>query len=187
LRHPRRRIPFLFQPSQPATHGVPRGVAQSRLSGHLVGADGLTNGPKQPLVRPDHYGGELTGKKPAGIGFTIILVQIPTVLFSSLSGVLVDRVPKRTILVATNIIRVAGVLLYALFQRDVLGLYVVTFAVAVVSQPFAPAEGSTIPLIVEESELITANSLFQMTFMTSQAAGFALAPIAIGFSVSEPH
>jgi len=125
--------------------------------------------------------GELTGKQPAGIGFTIILVQIPTVLFSSLSGVLVDRVPKRTILVGTNIIRVAGVLLYALFQRDVVGLYLVTFAVAVVSQPFAPAEGSTIPLIVEESELITANSLFQMTFMTSQAAGFALAPIAIGF------
>lgn len=123
----------------------------------------------------------LTGRSPAGIGFTIILVQIPTVLFSSVSGVLVDRVSKRMILVGTNIIRVAGVLLYLLFQHDVAGLFLVTFAVAVVSQPFAPAEGSSLPLLVKGEQLITANSLFQMTFMASQAVGFALAPIAIGF------
>jgi hypothetical protein len=55
----------------------------------------------------------------------------------------------------------------------------VTFLVAVVSQPFAPAEGSTIPLLVSRNQLITANSLFQMTFMAAQAVGFALAPIAI--------
>lgn len=124
---------------------------------------------------------ELTGRSPAGIGFTIILVQIPTVLFSSVSGVLVDRVSKRMILVGTNVIRVAGVLLYVVFQRDVGGLFLVTFAVAVVSQPFAPAEGSSLPLLVKGEQLITANSLFQMTFMASQAVGFALSPIAIGF------
>lgn len=124
---------------------------------------------------------ELTGRSPAGIGFTIILVQLPTVLFSSVSGVLVDRVSKRMILVGTNLIRVAGVLLYVVFQRDVGGLFLVTFFVAVVSQPFAPAEGSSLPLLVKGEQLITANSLFQMTFMASQAVGFALSPIAIGF------
>lgn len=123
----------------------------------------------------------LTGRSPAGIGFTIVLVQIPTVLFSGVSGVLVDRVSKRMILVGTNVIRVIGVLLYVFFQRDVAGLYLVTFAVAVVSQPFAPAEGASLPLLVKGGQLITANSLFQMTFMASQAVGFALSPIAIGF------
>jgi hypothetical protein len=49
-----------------------------------------------------------------------------------------------------------------------------------VSQPFAPAEGSTLPLLVDHEELITANSLFQMTFMASQGVGFALSPVAIG-------
>ncbi|MGI8967569.1 MAG: MFS transporter [Chloroflexota bacterium] len=123
----------------------------------------------------------LTGSSPAGIGFTIILVQIPTVLFSSVSGVLVDRVSKRTILVGTNAIRVVGVLAYFLLQTHVGGLFVVTFLVGVISQPFAPAEGSTLPLLVEGDELITANTLFQTTFMASQAVGFAIAPIAIGF------
>jgi Na+/melibiose symporter-like transporter len=124
--------------------------------------------------------GHLTGQKPAGIGFTIILVQLPTVLFSSVSGVLVDRFSKRVILVGTNVIRVGGVLLYLLFQSHIAGLYLVTFLVAVVSQPFAPAEGSALPLLVKQEQLITANSLFQMTFMASQAVGFALAPIALG-------
>ncbi|GAC1322897.1 MAG: MFS transporter [Chloroflexota bacterium] len=125
--------------------------------------------------------GHLTGQTPAGIGFTIILVQVPTVLFSSVSGVLVDSVSKRLILVGTNVIRVAGVLLYLLFETNVAGLYIITFLVAIVSQPFAPAEGATLPLLVRGEQLITANSLFQMTFMSSQAVGFALSPIAIGF------
>lgn len=123
----------------------------------------------------------LTGQTPAGIGLTIILVQLPTVLFSSVSGVLVDRVSKRMILVGTNLIRVGGVLLYVLSQSNVAGLFLITFAVAVVSQPFAPAEGSSLPLLVKGDQLITANSLFQMTFMAAQAVGFALSPIAIGF------
>jgi hypothetical protein len=46
--------------------------------------------------------------------------------------------------------------------------------VAVVSQPFQPAEGSTIPILVGEDQLITANSLFQATFMASQIVGFGL-------------
>lgn len=124
--------------------------------------------------------GNLTHRSTLGIGFTIVLVQLPTVLFSSVSGVLVDRVSKRAVLIGTNVIRVGGVLLYVVFQDNLAALYLVTFLVAVVSQPFAPAEGSTLPLLVKGDQLITANSLFQLTFMVSQAVGFAIAPIAIG-------
>lgn len=127
---------------------------------------------------------DLTGQSTLGVGLIIILVQLPTVLFSSVSGVLVDRVSKRVVLIGTNVIRVAGVggyILFYVYFPTVAGLYLVTFFVAVVSQPFAPAEGSTIPLLVRGEQLITANSLFQTTFMGSQAAGFALAPLLTGF------
>jgi MFS family permease len=124
--------------------------------------------------------GGQTGRSPASVGLTIVLVQLPTVLFSSISGVLVDRVSKQAVLVGTNAIRVVGVILYLLFETHVAGLYLVTFFVATVSQPFAPAEGSTLPILVDREELIAANSLFQTTFMASQALGFAVAPIAIG-------
>lgn len=124
--------------------------------------------------------GEITGRTPASIGLTIILVQVPTVLFSGISGVLVDRVSKRAILVGTNLIRVVGVLGYLAFQKHLIALYIITFAVAVISQPFAPAEGSALPLLVRGEQLITANSLFQLTFIASQGVGFAIAPVAIG-------
>ncbi|MGH2448852.1 MAG: MFS transporter, partial [Chloroflexota bacterium] len=124
---------------------------------------------------------QLTGQSTLSTGITIILVQLPTVLFSGVSGVFVDRLPKRSILIGTNVIRVGGVLLYILFQHDVGLLYLITFLIAIVSQPFAPAEGSTIPLLVKGQQLISANSLFQLTFMGSQAVGFAVAPIALGF------
>lgn len=123
--------------------------------------------------------GSMTRQSTLGVGITIILVQIPTVLFSGVSGVFVDRVSRRDILLSTNLIRVVGVVLYVVLQHNLLGLYLITFLVAVISQPFAPAEGSTIPLVVGERQLIAANSLFQMTFMASQAVGFAIAPIAI--------
>jgi MFS family permease len=96
------------------------------------------------------------------------------------SGVLVDRMPKNVILVGTNALRVGGVMGYLVFQHHVLVLFAITFGVGVISQPFAPAEGATLPLLVDREELITANSLFQLTFMGSQAVGFALGPVAIG-------
>ncbi len=124
----------------------------------------------------------LTGASTIGVAGVIIMVQLPTVLFSSLSGVLVDRFNKRAILIGTNFIRAAAVVGYLFFSGYAEALYLITFLVAVVSQPFQPAEGSTIPLLVSDTQLITANSLFQATFMVSQISGFVLAPILIQFA-----
>lgn len=123
--------------------------------------------------------GRLTGASTIGTAGIIIMVQLPTVLFSSVSGVLVDRVSKRAILIGTNFIRAVAVVGYLFFTGSGEALYLITFFVAVVSQPFQPAEGSTIPLIVRGDQLITANSLFQATFMVSQISGFVLAPLLL--------
>jgi MFS family permease len=118
----------------------------------------------------------LTGGSVLAVGGIIIMVQLPTVLFSAVSGVLVDRVSKKMILISTNFIRAGAVVGYLFFMGSGEMLYVITFFVAVVSQPFQPAEGATIPLIVRKEQLITANSLFQATAMASQLSGFVLAP-----------
>jgi len=123
----------------------------------------------------------LTGGNVLGVGGIIVMVQLPTVLFSSVSGVLVDRVSKQSVLIGTNFIRAAAVVGYLFFQGSGEALYLITFFVAVISQPFQPAEGSTIPLIVRKEQLITANSLFQGTAMASQLSGFVLAPILLNF------
>ncbi len=112
---------------------------------------------------------------------------IPAVLFGSLAGVYVDRWPKKTVLVATNLLR--GILVFLIplllfLTHDwapiagiplgfgiILG---VTFLVSTLTQFFAPAEQSTIPLVVQSSDLLSANSLYTTTMMASVIVGFAV-------------
>lgn len=117
----------------------------------------------------------------------IITFTIPAVLFGSLAGVFVDRWSKKTVLVTTNMWR--GILVFAIplllwLTHDLqpLGLLpvgfvvilAVTFCVSTLTQFFAPAEQATIPLIVEERHLLSANSLYTTTIMASLIVGFAI-------------
>ncbi|MGH7998557.1 MAG: MFS transporter [Brasilonema sp.] len=113
---------------------------------------------------------------------------IPAILFGSIAGVFVDRWSKKAVLVATNIWR--GILVLAIPPilwlthdwQPVLGvlpvgfaiLLGVTFLVSTLTQFFAPAEQSTIPLIVKEQHLLSANSLYTTTMMASVIVGFAV-------------
>ncbi|ULP73010.1 Putative bacilysin exporter BacE [Nodularia sphaerocarpa UHCC 0038] len=113
---------------------------------------------------------------------------IPAVLFGSVAGVFVDRWSKKTVLVTTNVWR--GILVlsipFLLWLTDgwqpiggmlpvgfaiILG---VTFFVSTLTQFFAPAEQTTIPLVVEEQHLLSANSLYTTTMMASVIVGFAI-------------
>jgi MFS family permease len=123
----------------------------------------------------------LTTGAPLSIGATILMVQIPTILFAGLSGVLVDRFSKRTILVGSNAMRAFGAVGYIALQNNISALFAITFVVAVINQPFQPAESATIPLLVGEGDLLAANALFQTTFMLSGVAGFSLGPMLVGF------
>jgi len=114
-----------------------------------------------------------------GLGFGILMVQIPTILFAGLSGILTDRFSKRAILVWSNAVRAVGCLGYLAFVNNVGALYAITFCVAVVNQPFQPAETATIPLLVEKHQLMSANALFQITFLSSQVVGFLLGPTLV--------
>ena len=122
----------------------------------------------------------ITGKSPLGLGVTILMVQLPTILFAGLSGVLVDRFSKRFILVGSNAVRAVGCMGYIFFHSHFSALLAITFAVSVINQPFQPAETATIPLLVGEDQLLPANALFQLTFMASQVVGYALAVPLVG-------
>lgn len=127
---------------------------------------------------------QLTGSAMQ-IGITILAFTIPGILFSPIAGVAVDRVPKKWILVGSNALRVIFALSYIpiVSQLDgtprLLAIYVVTFLTATVAQFFAPAEGATIPLLVGERHLLTANSLFTLTLGVAQVLGLmVLGPLS---------
>lgn len=120
----------------------------------------------------------------------MIAFTVPAVLFGSVAGALVDRWPKKAVLVVTNLLR--GGLVFALpfllwltkgwtgLAGLPVGFYIllgITFLVSTLTQFFAPAEQSAIPLIVERRHLLSANSLYTTTMMAS---------VIIGFAVGEP-
>jgi len=116
----------------------------------------------------------------------MIAFTIPAVLFGSVAGVYVDRWSKKRVLVLTNVLRGALVLslpplLWICGQRIgwfhvPLGFWVllaITFLVSTLTQFFAPAEQSAIPLIVGKPHLLSANSLYTLTMLLALIGGFA--------------
>ncbi len=130
---------------------------------------------------------EETTHSTAQLGIAIVSFILPSVIFTMPAGVLVDRVDKRMVLVSTNWLRAATVLGYVFFRESLPSIYGVTFVFSVISQFFLPAEAAMIPALVGRQKLITANSLFNLTFTISQLVGIVfLAPIVIKFFGTDP-
>ena len=116
----------------------------------------------------------------------MIANTIPAVLFGSLAGVFVDRWHKKEVLVITNLLRGALVLIVPfllwLSKGQVVAnlplgfeiLLVISFAVSTLGQFFAPAEQAAISMIVDKPNLLSANSLYTTTAMGSLIVGFAI-------------
>lgn len=117
------------------------------------------------------------------LGLTILAFTLPGVIFAPVSGVVIDRWPKKTVLVASNLLRGVIVLSYLLvlgLAPDhsngwvLLTLYILTFLMSTVGQFFNPAEAAAIPLLVGRTHLMTANSLFSLTLALSQVIGLII-------------
>ena len=109
-------------------------------------------------------------------GLAIIAFTLPAVPFSAIAGVVVDRVDKRNVMWVSNLLRMSTMLLifFSLLvdRSNLWPLFFLTFTTSVIGQFFVPAEGSAIPLLVGERELMPALSLFNISLTLSQALGF---------------
>jgi len=109
---------------------------------------------------------------------------IPAMLFGTVAGVWADRWPKRSVMVSSNALRAALVLLipFVLVEGPqwmglswgYWALVAMTFVESALTQFFAPAEQAAIPLLVPSHQLLAANSVYQATSMAATIVGFAL-------------
>lgn len=115
----------------------------------------------------------------------MIAYTLPSVFLSAPAGVYADRHDKRTLMIATNVIRGALILLIPLMQAlPVVGdqawpLIVITFLFSAVGQVFAPAEAASIPSLVKRNQIMGATSLFMTTVILTLVLGVPLATLAI--------
>ncbi len=106
----------------------------------------------------------------------VVAYIAPTALLGTVSGVLVDRMPKGLVLAATNAVRAALCVLLALSVDNVLMIYVIAVAFAVGSQLSGPAEGASLPAIVAPEDFTAANSLNNLQSLISQIVGLVILP-----------
>jgi MFS family permease len=99
---------------------------------------------------------------------------VPSVLFSALAGVYVDRIDRRIVLVTTNVMR--GVVLVAIYAvgHDLTFVLLLNIVFATTTVFFAPAEAAMIPALVPRDQLVPANGLFTLTLNGAFAIGYAL-------------
>ncbi|MEA5553985.1 MFS transporter [Anabaena cylindrica UHCC 0172] len=104
----------------------------------------------------------------------MVAFTIPAILFGSAGGILVDRLPKKLVMVGSDVVRGLLTLLIPFLPREFLILLILTFAISCVTQFFAPAEQAAIPQLVERENLLAANALFSTTMMGALIVGFAI-------------
>jgi MFS family permease len=108
------------------------------------------------------------------VSILILTFLGPAVLFSAVAGVYVDRLDKRVVLIATNVLR-AGLFGLLYLVGDFLALILLLNAViSTVTVFFAPAEASMIPQLVPRRQLVAANGVFTLTLNAAFAIGYAL-------------
>ncbi|KHG41878.1 MULTISPECIES: MFS transporter [Aphanizomenon] len=100
---------------------------------------------------------------------------VPAILFGSAGGVIVDRVPKKLIMVGSDVVRGIFMVLIPFLPRQFGILLFFTFGISTVTQFFAPAEQASIPLLVRKEGLMAANALFSSTMMAALIIGNAVA------------
>jgi MFS family permease len=106
--------------------------------------------------------------------YLMLASTIPAILFGAAAGIFVDRYPKKKIMVLADIVRGCLILLLPILPKEFVVLLLITFVISTVTQAFAPAEQSAIPLVVPPENLLTANALFTTTQVASIIVGFAI-------------
>lgn len=117
-------------------------------------------------------------KSGTALGLVLIAATLPAVLIAPWAGALSDRLNRKHIAIATDLIRsVLVLLLVAMAQAKALNmtvLVVVTALISMASSFFNPATLAMLPSLVSREDLGRANAITQLSANASGALGFLL-------------
>lgn len=119
---------------------------------------------------------QTTGSASA-VGGALVARLLPT-LASPFFGVLADRLDRRAILVASDLVR-ALLAVGLVFTRDLVVLYALIFLMGAARALFNPTVRAAFPGVVGGGDLTRANSLISATFSVSITLGPALGGLLV--------
>ncbi|MEO6207911.1 MAG: MFS transporter, partial [Candidatus Limnocylindrales bacterium] len=116
-----------------------------------------------------------TGSELAS-AFVFFAGFIPNLLFSPIAGTFVDRWDHKEVMIVSDLLRAATVLLIPMaVVTNVFLVYPLVFLLTTISIFFRPARIAILPRIVEKDELVTANSALWVGETVADVVGYPLA------------
>ena len=107
---------------------------------------------------------------------------IPNLLLRPIAGTLVDRWDHKEVLVVSDLLRAAVVLLLPIaVVINVWLVYPLVFLITTISIFFRPARAAILPRIVPEDDLLTANSAMWVGETLADVIGYPLAGLFVVF------
>src|SRR6185312_14531083 len=124
----------------------------------------------------------LTGSSRS-VALIMVARFLPSVVMGPLSGVIADRFSRRSIMIASDLMRAIVVLGFLFVRRpDQMWLvYVLTVFQLAFSAFFEPAKTAAIPSIVSDRELVPANAIASVTWSAMLTLGAAIGGFVAGW------
>ena len=110
----------------------------------------------------------------------VLTFVVPAALLGIPGGVIVDRLPKREVLVTTGLFRTAVSLLFLRAGGGVLAIYLTNLAIALITQLASPAESAALLALVPPAQVVAATAGLNLEVVLSQVLGTVLlAPLLV--------
>jgi hypothetical protein len=118
-----------------------------------------------------------------------LLQTLPPIVLGPVIGVVVDRLPKKAILICSDLARALLIGLIPCWVSvesfTIQALYVLTFLYGIATAMFIPTLSSSVPLMVKKEQLTAANALLQGTTSLGIVIGPVISGLGIAFSGSQ--
>ncbi|MDQ3643493.1 MAG: MFS transporter [Actinomycetota bacterium] len=124
-----------------------------------------------------------SGLRVAG---TVAFEIAPVLLLGFLAGAIVDRHPRRRVMVMADLGRAAIAVALAAFGDNLAVIYAAAFGLSVGTVFFNPAAASLLPSVVHPDDLVEANSALWSAAVVSQIALAPLAGALVAFAGAGP-
>ena len=114
------------------------------------------------------------------LALTFAAASAPNFLLGPVAGALVDRWNHKWTMVVSDFVR-AGLVVVVPFaiEIDVRLVYVIAFVIATVTLVFRPAKNAAIPMVVDDEDLLTANSATSASETLADLVGYPVAGVLV--------
>jgi MFS transporter, DHA3 family, macrolide efflux protein len=115
-------------------------------------------------------------------GIVLALYTLPYIVFGAFAGVFIDRLNKRAVMVAADVLRAALVILVPFAApHSIAAVYALSFAMATAAVFFEPSKLAVVPDIVPAGSLMRANSLMATGENLTEILGYTLAGVTLAY------